>query len=105
MCMDANKKASRKEAPGSPEAQPAAAKKLPTKVIRVEDVSVSIFTHEREAGGTRRVNYSCSFQRSYKDPTGEWKRTPWFGPDDLGNLIACAQQAHEFIGSLATAGK
>ena len=74
------------------------------KVIRVEDVSVSIFTHERESGGSRRVNYSCSFQRSYKDPTGVWKRTPWFGPDDLGNLVACAQQAHAHIESLATKG-
>ena len=104
MRMDANKKASRKEATGPQDAAPAAAKKLPVKVIRVEDVSVSIFAHERETSGVRRVNHSCSFQRSYKDQTGAWKRTPWFGFDDLGNLVACAQQAHEYIGSLTAAG-
>jgi len=99
--MDANKKASRKEATGSHDAKPmAGTKKLPIKVIRAEDVSVSIFSHERETNGVKRVNYSCSFQRSYKDSTGVWKRTQWFGQDDLSDVMTCAQQASEFIHGL-----
>lgn len=98
--MDTNKKASRKEAAGSREAMPAATKKLPIKVIRSSDVSVSIFAHAREISGGKRVNYSCSFQRSYKDRTGEWQRTQWFGLDDLANLVDCAQQASEYIRGL-----
>ena len=95
--MEAHKKASRKEATGSQDASPAAAKKLPLKVIRNDDVSVSIFAHEKEADGGRRVNYSCAFQRSYKNSAGEWKRTQWFGVDDLGKVIA--------VGDLTTAAR
>ena len=99
--MDTTKKTSRKEAAGSRNAAPAAAnKKLPIKILRASDVSVSIFAHAREANGVKRVNYSCSFQRSYKDRTGEWQRTQWFGLDDLANLVDCAQQASEYIRGL-----
>jgi hypothetical protein len=100
--MNTPKKASKKEATGSPEGKPAAAKKLPVKVIRVGDVSVSVFAHERELGGIRRVNYSCNFSRSYKDASGAWKRTPWFGQDDLRDVVACAQQAGAYIAEVGT---
>jgi len=102
--MDTHKKGSRKEPAGAHDAKPAAAKKPPIKVLRVEDVSVSIFAHEREAADGKRVNYSCSFQRSYKDSAGEWKRTQWFGLDDLGRLVSCAQQADEYLRSLTSQG-
>ena len=87
--MDANKKSSRKEATASPDA-----KKRPANVIRIEDVSVSIFRHDRPGGS---ANYSCSFQRSYKDSTGTWKRTQWFGLDELGKVVSLAQQADAWI--------
>ena len=102
--MEANKKGSRKEPAASHDANAAAAKKLPIKVIRVEDVSVSIFAHERETADGTRVRYSCSFQRSYKDSAGGWKRTQWFGQGDLGKVVSCAQQASEYITSLASPG-
>lgn len=102
--MEANKKASRKEAPGARDTAPAAAKTSPIKVIRVEDVSVSIFAHERGTGDGTRVRYSCSFQRSYKDAAGEWKRTQWFGLDDLGKVVACAEQAQAYLTSLTAPG-
>lgn len=102
--METHKKGSRKEPAASQDAKPAAAKKLPIKVLRVEDVSVSIFAHERDTGDGSRVRYSCSFQRSYKDSAGEWKRTQWFGRDDLGKLVSCAQQASEYLHSLNSTG-
>jgi hypothetical protein len=101
LSMDAHKKPSTKEAAASPAAKQPAAKKQPLKVIRVEDVSVSIFAHERERNGLIRVNYSCGFSRSFKNSAGEWKRTPWFGVDDLGKVTSCAEQAHAFIASLS----
>jgi hypothetical protein len=76
------------------------AKKLPIKTIRVDDVSCSIFAHERERNGARTVNYSCGFSRSYKDRDGAWRHSTWFGIDELGALVSCAQQAHEYITSL-----
>jgi len=87
--MDSNKKPSRKE-----EAASTDAKKQPAKVLRIEDVSVSVFRHERQGGA---ANYSCNFQRSYKDSTGQWKRTQWFGLDELGLLISLAEQAAAWI--------
>jgi len=98
--MESNKKGSRKEPSPSHDAKATASKK-PIKIIRADDVSVSIFAHERETNGINRVNYSCSFQRSYKDSSGEWKRTQWFGLDDLGKVVTCAQQASEYIHGLS----
>lgn len=103
--MTPSKKSQRNEATATQDTKAEAAdKKLPIKVIRVEDVSVSIFAHERETNGVQRVNYSCSFTRSYKDSAGEWKRTQWFGLDELGRVVSCAQQAHEYLTSQASPG-
>jgi hypothetical protein len=76
------------------------AKKLPIKTIRVDSVSCSIFSHERERDGVMTVNYSCGFSRNYKDRNGSWQHVPWFGVDELGALVSCAQQAHEYIVAL-----
>lgn len=100
-----SKKSQRNEATapheGTAEAAPKA-KKLPIKTIRVDDVSCSIFAHERERGGVTTVNYSFGFSRSYKDRDGTWRHTPWFGLDDLGAVVSCAQQAHEYVTSLTS---
>ena len=99
------KKSQRNEAPAphdvTAEAAPKA-KKLPIKTIRVDDVSCSIFSHERERNGVATVNFSFGFSRSYKDRDGTWKHTPWFGVDELGALVSCAQQAHEYVTALTS---
>ncbi len=87
--MDSHKKPSKKETTASTDA-----KKRPENVIRIEDVSVSIFRHDRSDGS---ANFSCNFQRSYKDSTGQWKRTQWFGVDELGKIVSLAQQADSWI--------
>ena len=87
--MESNKKTPKKETTASP-----GAKKRPENVIRIEDVSVSIFRFTRSDGS---ANFSCSFQRSYKDASNTWKRTQWFGLDDLGKVVASAQQADAWI--------
>lgn len=97
--MDAKKKTSKTEETATvPQAEAkSTAKKRPVKVIMIEDISVPIFAHEREANGVVRVNHSWTVQRNYKDPSGQWKRTPWFGPDDCGKVVSAIQQAAEWI--------
>jgi hypothetical protein len=90
--METNKKSSRKEAASTADA----AKKKPEKVLRIDDVSVSIFANEREVSGEQRVFHSCNFQRSYRDAAGTWKRTQWFDSDDLAKVAKLAMQADEF---------
>jgi len=102
--MDASSK--KKDVPSkeadsaAPQAAAAGAKKRPIKVIQVEDISVPIFAFENEVNGVVRVNHSLTVNRSYKDSTGEVQRTPWFGPDDCGKVLAAVKQAGEFILSL-----
>jgi len=69
----------------------------PVKVIRIEDVSVSIFARTREVSGETVTYYSASFSRSYKDASGSRKYTKNFDSEDLGSVMALAQQASEFI--------
>lgn len=85
------------EGTAAPAAAPAAEKKGPVKSFREGDVSVSIWA--REYSG--RVYHSCSFERSYKDATGQWRYTRYFGLDDLGLLVALAQRASEYLHGLS----
>jgi hypothetical protein len=69
----------------------------PLKVLRLDDVSVSIFSRERKIQGEDVTFYSASFSRSYKDASGSWKYTKNFDAEDLGKLMTLAQQASEYI--------
>ncbi|MBW3541535.1 MAG: glycerol-3-phosphate dehydrogenase/oxidase [Planctomycetes bacterium] len=70
------------------------------KVVRIDDVSASIFARDRQIGGENRTFYSVTFSRSYKDSTGQWRYTKWFDVEDLGKVVAVAQQASEHIHGL-----
>lgn len=69
----------------------------PLKVFRIEDVSASVFTRDRTVNGEPATFYSVSFSRSYKDADGSRKYTKNFDPEDLGQVVALAQQAGAFI--------
>lgn len=89
-----------KDVPAAPKAagpDAPAAKKRPVHVIQVEDVSVPIFAYERQMHGSVHVNYSWSVQRSYKDSSGRWRRTPWFSPDDFGKVVTAIQRAEVWV--------
>jgi hypothetical protein len=73
----------------------------PLKVFRSDDVSASVFARERDLGGQRVTFYSVSFSRSYKDATGQRQYSKSFDTEDLGKVMQLAQQAREFIQSLA----
>ena len=71
----------------------------PVKVLRMDDVSVSVFARDRVVQGASVTFYSVSFSRSYKDAGGSWKYTKNFDAEDLGKVMALAKQASEFIES------
>lgn len=84
--------------PITPEEMDATAeKRTPVKVIRIDDVSASIFAREHQVQGGSRTFYSVSFSRSYKDSAGVWRYAKSFDLEDLGKIITLCQQADEFI--------
>ena len=97
--MEASK--SKKAPPAAKEAAPAPqeAKRRPIQSFREDDVTVSIWAREFKG----RIFHSCSFERSYKDPTGQWRYTRYFGQDDLGKVMSLegsgpGQSRHLFTG-------
>ena len=89
--MDAKKK----KGSEPPASESEGAKAL--KVFRIDDVSASVFTRDRQIRGETRTFYSVTFSRSYKDSAGQWRYTKWFDVEDLGKIVSVAQQAGEFI--------
>jgi hypothetical protein len=69
----------------------------PLKVIRIDDVSASIFDRKVMVRGEEQTFYSISFTRSYRDSSGKWNYVKSFGLDDLGKLVTVAQQSDVFI--------
>ncbi len=71
--------------------------RAPIKVFVVEDVSASVFARQFPVKGEERTFYSVSFSRSYRDSLGKRKYIKSFNLEDLGKVIAVAQQADAFI--------
>jgi len=71
-------------------------KRGPIQSFREGDVSVSIWSRDFKG----RTFYSCSFERSYKDASNQWRYTRYFGLDDLGKVISLAKQASDFLHGL-----
>lgn len=82
-----------------PETAAMDAAKKPVKVLRIEDVSASVFAREHTVKGDSRVFYSVSFSRSYKDSSGTWRYAKYFDLEDLGKIVNLCQQADEYIRS------
>jgi len=93
-------KAKNKDVSSPTEAAPAPAKRLPIKTIRVESVSASIWSREHQTKDGTLTFYSVTFERSYKDRDGAYRYTKSFDMDDLGRLVAAAQEASEYLHNL-----
>jgi len=93
-------KASKKGNASRKEEDTSTAKNPPIQTYREGDVSVSIWSREVATKTATRTFYSCSFERSYKDASGDWRYTRYFGLDDLGKLITLAQRASEYLQGL-----
>ena len=72
-------------------------KLAPVKVLRIDDVSASIFARTNQVRGESRTFFSVSFSRSYKDSAGVWRYAKSFDLEDLGKIVSLCQQAEEFI--------
>src|SRR5665213_3102161 len=90
----------KKKKGASLEAPAAEAAKGPIKVCIIDDVSASVFSRDNLANGEMRTFYSVSFSRSYKDGAGKRMYVKTFNLEDLGKVVAVAQQADEFIRKL-----
>lgn len=89
--MDNNKKKTEKAADGQTAANG------PVKVFVLDDVSASVFAREVAVRGQQRTFYSVSFSRSYRDSSGSRRYVKTFNLEDLGKVVAVAQQADEYI--------
>jgi hypothetical protein len=93
----------KKEIKAAPVAAEEPTSKRPVKVVLIEDVAASIFSREHSVKGKLMTFYNVSFSRSYQDSSGVRKYAKTFDLDDLGKVVAVAQQADEFIRSLLDA--
>lgn len=64
-------------------------------------VTAAIWRNEKEG----RAYYSATFQLSYKDEAGNWKRTSSFSIEDLLPLAKIADLAHTEMAKLRSADR
>lgn len=93
--MDEKKK--KPSAPAENAADGQMAAKGPVKVFVLDDVSASVFARLVPVRGEERTFYSVSFSRSYRDSNGSRRYVKTFNLEDLGKVVAVAQQSDEFI--------
>lgn len=73
----------------------------PVKVCLIGDVSASVFAREVNTKSGPRTFHSVSFSRSFIDSKGVRRYVKTFNVEDLGTVVQVAQQADQFIRSLA----
>jgi hypothetical protein len=70
----------------------------PIKVFRSGQVKASIWENEREFDGQKRMTYSVTVVRSYKEKdSDEWKDTNGYNADNLADLESVAQESRRFL--------
>lgn len=87
------------EATKRKEARPAAAEagRAPVKVFRIDDVSASVFSAERQFRGSPVTFYSVSFSRSYLGSDGKRRYAKSFDADDLERIVHLSEQAGDYL--------
>ena len=85
--MDNTSTKARKE---SPSAEPKAG---PVRVIRIQDISASIWPRSVTVKGVPKTLHSATFERSYQTKDGDYKYTRSFDPQSLPRLVEVIQQA------------
>ena len=72
--------------------------RAPFKTFRAGKISISLWQNEAEYEGRTFTQYTTKIQKRYLNKqTDEWETTEYLYPQDLPNLIVCAQKAFEFI--------
>jgi hypothetical protein len=76
------------------------AKNSPKQSFREGDIWCNVFANERQLSDRKRVFYSATFRRSYRDAKGAWKHTSSFNQDDLAKIVILAKQVSDYLNSL-----
>lgn len=100
-CMETQLK-SQDVTPRSEATPEAVEAKKPLKILRIEDISASIFERIVESGGELAKYHNVSFSRSYIGENGKRMFTKSFSPSDLSKVVELAVQAHDYISALDT---
>ena len=73
-------------------------KNQPEKKIRAGAIAATIWKNEVSGNGKdKEFYYSVSLDRSYKDKSGEWKRTGTLRPMDLPKAVLILNKAYEYL--------
>ena len=92
--MENATKKNRKE---SPSAEP---KNGPVRIIRLNDVSASIWAREVSVKGVPKTFHSVTFERSYKLDDSAYKYTRSFDPQSLPRLVEVIRQTEATLKEL-----
>jgi hypothetical protein len=71
----------------------------PENVIRIGNISASIYLNEIETKEGNRTMRTANFQRRYRTEEGEWKTKNSFSLVDLPNAIEVLKRALDYVAS------
>lgn len=73
-------------------------KKLPEKKFRAGAISATIWQNEgHKKDGTQSLFNTISFERGYKDKTGNWKSTSSLRTADIPRAVVVLNKAYEYL--------
>ena len=73
-------------------------KNLPDQRFRAGAISATVWRNVGQDKQGREVEYSSiTFQRSYKDPSGEWKTTTSLRVNDLPKASVVLNEAYKYL--------
>lgn len=82
---------------------PQEAKRMPIRTFREGDCSASLWSREVTLKDGKRVFFSVTLERSYKDRDGQFRYTKTFDPDSLPRVASLTQQVQQAIDELQQA--
>lgn len=77
----------------------------PVKSFRLSNVSVSIFENDVEREGKHHSYSSAKVEKSYKDRSGDWKRSNSFSLDELLRLRLLLDKTIDHLAAATFDGK
>ncbi len=72
-------------------------KAKPEKTFRASPVSVTIWANEKEFGGKKSVFKTISFERTYRDKDGNFKKTSQLRSADIPKAVLILEKAYEYL--------
>ena len=81
-------------------AEPVPEKRSPIKTIREGDCSVSVWHRVYAVKGKMTDFYSLTFERSYREKSGDWKYTKSFSIEDLPKLVTLIHMVESAVSEL-----